>query len=193
MNIKKLAIIMGSILLSMSLLNATIIEITKTAGNIPSNMVPGVSNNNETSAGDTPSSIAATRDSLIESGAIKQTSINDKSMFNTQTSYSAANGAGFEWVGTPDEGHVEIATPSGEVIAFTPGSSSYAYSWGDRYFMKDSEGNSYAMDFFDSGNVSFYSYTQGKTMYASSSDTFLKDDSPQSFKDMFVSLGKVEE
>ena len=48
MSIKKLSVLMG-VFLSIYFLNAVTLEINKTAGNIPSNMVPGISNEQDAS------------------------------------------------------------------------------------------------------------------------------------------------
>ncbi|AFJ43815.1 hypothetical protein [Francisella orientalis] len=59
MILKKIAIILARAFLGISLLDAVTFEINKTSGNLPSSMVPGVSNNGDISTNnneDTPSS-----------------------------------------------------------------------------------------------------------------------------------------
>ncbi|GMN88830.1 hypothetical protein [Francisella sciaenopsi] len=66
MNIKKLMIILGSTFLCISLLNAIFLEITKTSGNIPGNIVPGVPSS-ESSGSNTSSGGSSNSESLVSS------------------------------------------------------------------------------------------------------------------------------
>ena len=104
------------------------------------------------SEGNSDVDIAEIRNDLIASGAIKETSIPSRSMFNACRSYKNSDNCGFEWVGTAEAGHIEITTASGSVIAYTPPSSYYSYSWGDRYWDK----NGASANFHDSGSTDFW-------------------------------------
>ncbi|MBK2093719.1 hypothetical protein [Francisella philomiragia] len=202
MKFKKIVVLLGGFLLGDIALNAANLEVTKSAGNLSSSMVPGVANDSDTTdevsntTTDTTSAptIEDTRAALIASGDIVQQAIPTKSLLNDQKSYLNEEGThGFEWVGTPEEGHLEIAAPDGSRLALElPEKVGYRYSWGDRYWgLKDAEGNSYSINLHDNGSID--AWLGSKNVYSNydyedPAKNKTLEKAPQGFQDLFTAI-----
>ncbi|MEY8703077.1 hypothetical protein AB4F11_08980 [Francisella philomiragia] len=102
MNIDKLMIVLGGAFLSISLLNAITLEITKSTGNIPGNIVPGVPRYDSDSRSDataTQSSASGSSDdtgsstkTLIESNSVMCGEANDCYAYGDDLVISSNNG-----------------------------------------------------------------------------------------------------
>lgn len=180
---RRILILVCGAFLSISLVNAVSLEVTKKAGNMPSDQVPGVAKTSTDTTASAPT-IEDKRAALIASGDIKQQALHKKSIFNDNKSYGDET-HGFEWVGNAEKGHLEINQPDGSKVAVDlQNYSPIVYSWGERYWLRDADNNSYAVNLWKStGNVtsgSYYSTTPG-------SDRTLEN-APKGFQDLFTAV-----
>ncbi|QEO56778.1 hypothetical protein [Francisella marina] len=198
MKFKRILVLLGGVFISVYCSNATTLKVSKSAGNLSNGMVPGVASDSDITdeasetTTDTTSAptIEDTRAALIASGDIVQQAIPTKSLLNDQKSYLNEDGThGFEWVGTPEEGHLEIAAPDGSRLALElPEKVGYRYSWGDRYWgLKDAEGNRYSINLHDNGGIdAWLGSTNVYSNHVSSNKTLEK--APQGFQDLFTAI-----